>query len=129
MPQAKRKKPEARTDGLIVSTMYSGPGAAPGGTAIRLEFADLSVQRLLQLEQWFGETCGTPSELVRLIILNNAKGMMALVWIGLQKAGRPVEDARTLDFNMGEHFEAIEDPQPPAKEKKDADPTEGEETP
>lgn len=123
-----KKKPEARTDGVIWATTYKGPGAATGGTPIRLSLADLTMQRMLQLEAWFGEACGTPAELIRLILTTNVKGMMAAVWIGLQKAGRGVEDARTLDFNLDEHFEALEDPQPPAKEKK-ADPPTVEETP
>lgn len=117
MPQPKKKKDDPVEDGVLFRTKYIGPGAAPSGTPIRLEYKDLSVQRLLQLKAWFGEDYGIPNQLIRLIILNEGAAMMALVWIGLQKAGRAVGDARELDFNTYEHFEALEDVQPKAGEK------------
>lgn len=122
---ARRKKQEDANDGVLWRTKYTGPGAATGGTPIRISLRDLSVQRLLQCKQWFGESYGIPTEFLRLLAMNEAAAVMCAVWIGLQKAGRPADDARQLDFNLEDDFEALEDPQPPAEEKKDPPTEEG----
>ena len=124
---ARKKQPSAPTDGTFWRTTYTGPGSATGGTPMRIGLRDLSVQRLAQCSDWFGEAYGIPNEFIRRLMINEAKATMCAVWIGLQKAGRPVEDPRHLDFNFDEHFVALEDPQPPAKEKS-GPPTEAETT-
>lgn len=113
------QQPDAN-DGVFWRTLFKG-------IPIRLELRDLSVQRLRQAKQYFGEQYAIPSELIRLLLLGEADAMTIAVWIGLQKAkkwpirqdGRDIEDPRHLDFNLDEDFEALEDPQPPAPEKKD----------
>lgn len=124
---AKKKTPEPATDGIVWRTTYTGPGAAPSGTPIRIGIRDLSVQRLREAKAFFGERYGIPSEYLRLLLLNECDAVAVAVWIGLQKAGRPVQDPRELDFNLDEHFEPLEDPQPAAGESK-PDPTPASET-
>lgn len=104
------RKPKPKSRGLILSTRYKG-------IPIRLDMRDLTVARLLQLKAWFGEPYSIPVELIRLIALNEAAAMMSAVWIGLQIAGKPIADARDLDFNFEEDFEALEDIEPPEDEQ------------
>lgn len=115
---ARKKKPEAPSDGVIWRTTFRG-------TPIRLTMRDLTVQRLIQFKAWFGEQYAIPTEFLRLLFLNEAAAVMCAVWIGLAKAGKPVEDARELDFNLDEDFEALEDIQPTKEKEKEAPPTEG----
>lgn len=96
---------EKATDDILFRTRYKG-------TPIRLELRDLTVQRLRQLKQWFGEPYGIPTELMRRMLLQECDGLTAAVWIGLQKAKKPVGDARDLDFNLEDDFEKLEDVQP-----------------
>lgn len=118
MAARKQKAPEPATDGVLWRTNYTGPGAAPGGTPMRIELKDLTVQRLLQMKQWFGDDYAIPNQFIFRLVQQEAAATMCAVWIGLQKAKRAVADARELDFNFDEHFEALEDVQPADEEKK-----------
>ena len=119
---AQRKKPApASTDGVLWRTKFRG-------TPIRLTFADLTVQRLRQMKQWFGESYGIPTEFMRLLFLNEVDAVTCGVWIGLQKARKPVDDPRDLDFNLSDDFETLEDVQPPEGEAKKNPPTAAEAT-
>jgi hypothetical protein len=95
------------------------------GVPMRLEYRDLSNQRLRVAGQLFGEDYEIPMEFIRRLLVGNMTALTVAVWIGLQKAnkwpfkqdGHEIDDPRQLDFNIDEHFEALEDPQPPAKGK------------
>lgn len=104
------------TDGYFWRTIFRG-------VPMRLEFRDLSNQRLRAAAQLFGEDYDIPQEFIRRLLIGNMTALTIAVWFGLQKAnkwpfkqdGHEIDDPRQLDFNIEEHFEALEDPQPPAK--------------
>lgn len=112
------------TDGFFWRTCFKG-------VAMRLELRDLSNQRLREAKHLFGEQYAIPTELIRLLLLREMDAVTVAVWIGLQKAkkwpfkqdGQEIDDPRHLDFNLDDDFEALEDPQPPEKEKAKRPPT------
>lgn len=96
------------------------------GTAIRISLADLTAQRLRQMKAWFGEAYGIPTEFISLLLRGEVDAMACALWIGLQKAGKPVDHPAELDFNIETDFEKLEDPAPAkgkGKGKKGEDPT------
>ena len=94
------------------------------GTAIRISLADLTASRLRQMKAWFGSDYGIPNEFIALLLRGEVDAMACALWIGLQKAGKPVDHPMDLDFNLDEDFEKLEDP-PPAKPKGKAKKGEG----
>jgi len=93
------------------------------GTPLRISLADLTAQRLRQMKAWFGEAYGIPTEFISLLLRGEVDAMACAVWIGLQKAGKPVEHPAEIDFNLESDFEKLEDPKPPAKGKGKGNPT------
>lgn len=112
------------TDGIFWRTQFRG-------VPMRLELRDLSNQRLRVAGQLFGEDYEAPTEFMRRLLVGNMTALTIAVWIGLQKAnkwpykqdGHEIDDPRQLDFNIDEHFEALEDPQPPKGKAAERPPT------
>jgi hypothetical protein len=81
-------------------------------TPIRLSLTDLTSGRLREMKHMFGESYGIPTEFIGLLLRGEVDALACAVWIGQQKAGKPVDDPRELDFNLDEDFQPLVDPEP-----------------
>lgn len=90
------------------------------GQNLSLSLEDLTIRRMRQIKNWFGDDYGIPAKFISLLLMGEVDALTSALWIHSEKVGDPIGAPLDYEFNLAE----FEEPDKPERKVGNADPTE-----